>query len=277
MNADMRAWAMLAVVLSSSGCSAVSLRPVPSDPSQRTAKQVKACRGVWEYPAVDTVSTLAGATWLGFGLQPVGSRGGPKSEDAATALQIFGISTMVLFSASATYGYYVLAQCSRLEREVADREATSQRGVATQRTPQRGAFPENVMQFRLGMMGAEAAQACADTRGAWTMTGPASALCRPLTPSLAQPAAQLDLSFGRLSAVTLMYEATDGELAELARKVLSQCIGYYGTPQVGPATWQADKPRIASWHWPNGSIELSASSRDAKSWVELRYASASEH
>lgn len=72
------------------------------------------------------------------------------------------------------------------------------------------------------MTGAEAAQACAGTRGAWTMTGPATALCRSLTPSLAQPDAQLELSFDALSAVTLLYEAPGGKLNDLARKVLSQ-------------------------------------------------------
>jgi hypothetical protein len=279
--------------MSCASCSFVSSRPPPSAPEERTAKAAAKCGNFW-YPLADTVSVLAGATWVvsanqkeeedrpstttsADGTVTIIKQGSGDTHDAE---RIFGYSVMGLFGASALFGYYVEIKCGELRREVNERD---QRRVEQAIPPPRPDMPGEVAGFSFGMTPELAQRACVQKNQEWQLQG-SVAHCNPKSGSAPVPSVRLEFQSGTLSRIALLHEPPADQLAPTYDRFYAAFLSRYGSPQVDRAVLTSacsgalaeclkngEKPKGAAWYWPNGSVELHLVWRDDRALLEERY------
>jgi hypothetical protein len=188
------------------GCS-FQLSFPPIEPQQRTARAAARCGGVEQepvlYPLVDTLSVVAGVTWVVHA-----DREGRVPDSQRNAERIAGYGIVGLFGAGAVYGYAVAVTCASLRREVAEgrgagRRVAEGRPGASKAAPP-GSFPRRVFAFEFGMDRSQAESACRAMGRSWELEGP-TAVCRAPRQSLADPEIRLEFELGALTRLRALY------------------------------------------------------------------------
>jgi hypothetical protein len=106
--------------LLSTGCSFLFVPSPPSVPSDRTQEAAKACKPSSIWPTADAISAGVGAVNIAIAAGAdaeagVSWYGAEMSRGAGLGL---GASQLVLYGASAAYGFVQLSRCRELQKEV---------------------------------------------------------------------------------------------------------------------------------------------------------------
>jgi len=274
------------------GCSFVSSRPPPSAPDQRTARDAAKCGGVW-YPLADTVSVIAGLTWVlradqleedslskTYTVTPDGTT--LTSTSGGTSYQwmrIAGYAIMGLFGASSVYGYVVEAQCAGLRREISERRSLSAEPLPAARLVP----PSNIAGFTFGLSEAQAERVCTGKQQRWEPRG-AMALCRTPAPSEVALPLRLEFQSGTLHRVVVLHRSSPELIGKDYDTLYAAHRSMYGGPQRERAALtgtcatafadclkNGEKPRGPAWYWPTSSLELQPVWQGEEMLLEERY------
>ncbi len=303
----------VALAIAGSGCSFLNERVPPSTPASPDAvrsldpdhPRQRPCPsdGFWS-PVADTVSTAAGLTWVlyankqakgqdyvppSYDTQGNFSPGQPSEPGTDSGLvkaeRIFGYSSMVLFGASAIYGYVVEGACYSYRKRLSGEASAS--APPPQAAPALLGFPGSVLEFSFEMTPAQAGVACTNGGRVWKVEG-SLAHCTAAPGSVRTSEVRLRYSLGTPSEITLVYRAPQSGLNEQFRVLDTSMRKFYGAPQLAanlPAACSAsleqclaagEHPVGPAWHWPKGSIEIAPIWRDEQALIELRYVRAEE-
>lgn len=297
-------WSVLIFMLGCDGCSFVNERFPPSTPAapaeslaSEPRRRTKPCPrdGFWS-PVLDTVSVAAGLTWVLYANKRAESRpyvpahydnnryypeqpgeAGDNGE-LTKAARYWGYGSMLVFGASAIYGYLVEGSCLSYRNRI-EHDSTA----VPSNEPARAVFPGAVLQFKFSMALAEAGNACENSGRVFQVDGNA-ARCVNAPGSLDTSEMRLRYSLGTPSEITVIYHVPSKGLSAQYRRLSDSLGGFYGEPQIAapslPAACAAtleqclaagEHPRGPVWHWPNGSIEVVPMWRDEQALIEIRY------
>ena len=284
-----------AAVNSKGGVWSESVNAGVSPESTRVHPKYCPSDGIWS-PVADTVSTIAGLSWVLYANsqaqgqeyvapefdsrgETIGQPTKPGADPGVVrAERIFGYSSMVLFGASAIYGYIVEGACASYHKRIA--QATGAADVKVQ--PARHGFPGSVLQFGFGMTIAETGTACQSSGRVFRLDG-ARAECLPKPGTASTSEVRIQYALGTPSQITVVYHAPRAGLSEQYRVLNASLRESYGAPQVAAgfsASCTAsleqclaagEHPSGPVWHWPNGSIEVAPVWQGERALIELRY------
>lgn len=286
-----RSTLLAAMALTANGCSFLSSRVPPSNVSEHVGQPPVQC-SVWR-PVADTLSSVAGATWVHLAsVREDASRSSTTTIDGmgnsttvygeATSyqpLRILGYSTMVVFAASAIYGFVAESMCTARRREATERK--SQPGPEAR--PVRPDFPGQVNGFTFAMRPQEAEQLCASQKRHWHQMG-AVAACQPDPADTSAREVQLAFELGRVSRITVVYVAPPEQLRSHYEQLVASMRSTYGAPQIEGAAWPAAcrdsvaaclkagaVVKVPQWSWATGMLEVQPVWREDRATVDIRY------
>lgn len=257
------------------GCSFAGEPPPGSANELRPNEEGYRCgKSLW-YPAADTVSTIASATWVIRANDELETHSQDSEGDIWRASRIAGWVGIGLFGASAIYGYVVEGRCGQLRR---NRELA----VSAPSAPSRPDFPGNVFGFGFRMQRADLVRQCLSKDGQWSMDG-AVGRCRPRTESSANPEVRIAFQLGVPSEVRTIFTGSAQTKNRDYQSLASSLRQSYGPPQVEGAlspSCQAslaqclqsgERPKGPVWHWAAGTVELAPIWADERAVLEIRY------
>lgn len=281
------------VVISSTSCSFISSRPPPSAPDERTAKAAARCGNIW-YPLADTVSVIAGYTWVLYadraesnsqiGSTTYDTDGRIISQETRAgtnydSLRYSAYGAMGLFGLSALYGYYVELKCAGLRSEIKDHQSMRTETKA----PARPDPPNDILGFTFTMHPQDAERVCMAKQKEWQLQG-AVATCKPRSEPATEQPLQLDFQLGTLTRVTVLRKPAAEQLNKNYDDLCAAFRGIYGAPTIDRSPLPAEcatslaaclksgtKVKGPAWHWSTGSIELQPAWRDDGAFIEERY------
>jgi hypothetical protein len=283
----LRFFGVLLLAASGTHCSVLALRPPPSAPAERTAKAAEHCGDMW-YPIADTLSTIAGLTWV------VHANQRQEEDDAAARGAVImqrntspidpavernaGYIVMGIFGASAIYGYYVEERCHALRRELEE----ARRGREPQALPPpRSDLPKDVAGFTFHAPQAQAQATCVAKTGSWQIQG-SVARCTPAGARSAEPI-RLEFESGTITRIAIVHSPPADQFDQAYDRLYAELRTKYGAPQTEPARpgdcatsllacmKKGGKPKGPAWFFVAGSIALQPVWSEDNAALEERY------
>ena len=269
------------------GCSFLGEQPPPDVPTHY-ARGEKPCKpSNIQYPIADTLSTLAGVTWVIWANQKIDDAdaaakaadpyGNDNPDDTSYKVaRAAGYGAIGIFAAAAIYGFVIEGQC-----------ASYRHSKAAPSSPNGGAsthgFPISVLDFAWNTDSVHAAQTCAARGQQWFLEGSVG-LCQSKVPSAAHPDVKLEFELGHPARIVVLYRSAPQAMNENYQQILGGLRKTYGAPQTDAAhistacasslaqcLADGEHPQGPRWSWANGSIELAPVWQEDQALLELRY------
>lgn len=282
------------------GCSFIYSRPPASSPAEGAAaastSNSRSRKGCGDY-----INPLYDLTWVAGGLgwvltaNRLEDRSRPRtyvatadglsgSSGAATKdyqwLRDVGYGQMAFFGASTLWGLYVEMRCAEARKALLG-ESAAEKAKARNK----GAFPNVVLGFTLGMPAAQAESACRAQPGEY-VADDAGATCtsHPQAPAAANHV-RLRFSLGALSEVIVFDTPPANQLGKAYDELYATLNTKYGAPQIDRSPLpnacqsgleacleQGVTVKGAKWFWPKGSVSLTPIWHAEHAEIDVRYA-----
>lgn len=277
--------------LSSAGCSFLFHTGLDTKPSSVNASTDLDCTRHPVFPILDTLNAAGNVVNIAMAADESGIyRNNPVGKEATIGLNV---AFMVLYGASAVWGFHEVSQCSeaheRKEQLLEGRDSMPppSEPAAAERPPRRAR--QDVVGFVLGSSVEEAAEACRKAGHRWS-DAEGEVRCDGVPSGEVEGAtARLEFAEGRLSAVELVIEppADAPAWAGAFREAEAALVRRYGKPQqrsfAVPAECKAAEAFLgcvadgrvagsASWSTGGHSVALSIAGAPAPSTIRVRFA-----